>query len=75
MHCQFYPGSPGYSEETPGTAMVLTCSKRHWDADDIYTATGLESKLLSATTCPDYELSFEAKQQSPPPEGGSWRTN
>lgn len=57
-HFRWDPGSPGYSEMTPSSPMVLACGKRHWEITP-YETTAAEFRqfLLRASTCPDYVLS------------------
>ena len=61
--CDFYGGSQGYSELTPGSEMRFSCDKSHWDAFE-GSKDELLSCLLIAETCDDYERD----PKLPPPQ-------
>lgn len=60
----FSPGSPGYSELTPGTGADFHCGKNHWyfwewDGFEIKGTKGkyigMYEAFQTAKTCPDFE--------------------
>ena len=50
-----WPGSPGYSEVTPGEDAEIHCEKGHWRIR-LYSdyANDYRRKLSTAKTCPDW---------------------
>lgn len=54
-HFNFWTGSHGYSEMTPGSDAALECGKQHWRVrmfdDDVSTVRGY---FAQAETCPDW---------------------
>lgn len=58
-HFYFDPGSPGYSEQTPGSDMSLGCYKDHWSGRDCYSQDDFRKHMLSAKTCKDYVPNLE----------------
>ena len=53
-HIDFSPGSPGYSDMTPGYDMSLDCGKGYWKFDPHGELTGLREGLTSAERCADF---------------------
>lgn len=57
-HWDFYGGSQGYSEYTPGSEASMNCNKghygRHFDLLNISGEDGFRAQILKAETCPDY---------------------
>lgn len=51
----FSPGSPGYSELTPGTDWVMYCGKNHWDMSGYISEEEYRKNLLKAENCKDAE--------------------
>lgn len=53
---RFIPGSPSYSDVTPGYQATMDCSEDHWEIDmlhdneDIY-----RSRILTAISCKDFK--------------------
>lgn len=56
-HWNFYGGSQGYSEMTPGSDASMSCRKNHWDRDVLWDIgeDGFRKTILMAQTCQDYK--------------------
>jgi hypothetical protein len=54
-HWKFSPGSPDWSEVTPGEAWGSWCECGHWQADDSDTENSWRTKLRMARECNDFE--------------------
>ena len=54
-HFHFDSGSPGYSEETPGSNMRIGCNLSVWNAGYMYSENDFKKAMLSATNCEMYE--------------------
>lgn len=62
-HFEFNPGSPGYSEYTPGENMSMGCNMRVWEfdfGDDFHQC------IQHAYTCEKYERSKDAAEMGAP---------
>ena len=56
QHFYVCPGTPDYSELTPGEPMELKCGKYHWDiSESEITSEMVREKFLTAIDCPDYQ--------------------
>lgn len=55
-HWDFFGGSRGYSELTPGVDAAMSCSKGHWDRSCLYDIgeDGFRQVILTARTCKDF---------------------
>lgn len=53
-HFDFTPGSPGYSEWTPGDSMAIQCLKEHWYAKYDTYQDQFREYMLSSKTCKDF---------------------
>jgi hypothetical protein len=55
-HWDFYGGSQGYSEMTPGSDASMSCSKGHWERWCLHDTGESDFRriILTAQTCPDY---------------------
>lgn len=55
-HFCIWPGSPGYSEYTPGSDMTIQCGKYHWEMKNHDDGTGQFRRYnQQAETCLDYD--------------------
>ena len=55
-HVEFYQGSPGYSEMTPGNDFELECGKDYWEFDNCGdTLDDFREKLELAERCADFK--------------------
>lgn len=53
--CIFYPGSPHYSELTPGEPLDSRCAEGVWDADLAYDKAALLRDFDTALTCDKWD--------------------
>lgn len=59
LFCKYFniePGSPGYSEWTPGWDMRMECNKGIWSLDeDADSAASFRAKMWNAKDCQHFE--------------------
>lgn len=55
-HFNFWPGSPGYSEFTPGDDMEMSCLRKHWRVTFETSEDDFRDYMKSSETCADFEM-------------------
>ena len=63
VNCKYFyfnPGSPDYSEYTPGESMSLECYKGHWNTRglgrfSVNSNEDLRKAMVMSKRCPDFE--------------------
>jgi hypothetical protein len=60
-HLYFDPGERGYSEQTPGSDMSMSCQREYWEFEfGDETLASFRDKLQTAERCADY--AFERRK-------------